>query len=98
MLQARAPLATRFMYDFHFYHHVDTPYITRLRRQFLRQLSGARPRFVIQVFEGRPWPGGPGTTREFPLLQEFLNAEYRTVREGETYRILERISPAGGSH
>ena len=98
MLEARAPLATRFMYDFHFYHHVDTPYIARLRRQFLRQLAEARPRFVIQVFGGRPWPGGPGTTREFPLLQAILDSEYRVVHEAETYRILERITPAGGSN
>ena len=95
MLEARAPLATRFMYDFHFYHHVDTPYIARLRRQFLRQLSESRPRFVIQVFEGRPWPGGPGTTRDFPLLQTLLDTEYRVVREAETYRVLERIRPEG---
>jgi hypothetical protein len=96
MLEARAPLATRFMYDFHFYHHVDTPYIVRLRRQFVRQLAAARPRFVIRVFDGRPWPGGPGTSREFPALEAFLEAEYRVVRSGETYNILERVtSPPG---
>lgn len=96
MLEARAPLATRFMYDFHFYHHVDTPYIVRLRRQFVRQLTAARPRFVIRVFDGRPWPEGPGTSRGFPALEAFLDAEYRVVRAGETYSILERVtSPPG---
>jgi hypothetical protein len=93
MFDARALLATRFMYDFHFYHHVDAPYIARLRRQFLRQLAATRPRFVIQVFGGRPWPTGPGTTDDFPRLREVLDSEYRVVREGETYRILERIAP-----
>jgi hypothetical protein len=92
MLEARAPLATRFMYDFHFYHHVDTPYIARLRRQFVRQLAATRPRFVIQVYDRRPWPEGPGTSREFPALEEFLAAEYRVVHAGETYNILERVS------
>jgi hypothetical protein len=93
MLDARAPLATRFMYDFHFYHHVDTPYTKRLRREFLRALATGRPRFVIQVFDGRPWPSGPGTTHEFPMLQQMLESDYRVVREGETYRILERTLP-----
>ena len=93
MLEARAPLATRFMYDFHFYHHVDTPYIARLRRQFLRQLATTRPRFVIEVSGGRPWPTGPGTTEDFPMLRQLLESEYRVVREEETYRILERIAP-----
>jgi hypothetical protein len=92
MLEARAPLATRFMYDFHFYHHVDTPYVVRLRRQFVRQLAAARPRFVIRVFDGRPWPGGPGTSREFPALEAFLEREYRVVHTGATYDILERTT------
>jgi hypothetical protein len=92
MLEARARLATRFMYDFHFYHHVDTPYIVRLRRQFVRQLAAVRPRFVIRVFDGRPWPGGPGTSREFPALEAFLEAEYRVVRARATYSILERVT------
>jgi hypothetical protein len=91
MLEARARLATRFMYDFHFYHHVDTPYIARLRRQFVRQLAAARPRFVIRVFDGRPWPAGPGTSREFPALDALLASEYRVVHGGATYDILERI-------
>ena len=38
MLLARAQLATPFMYDFHFYHHVSHPYIQRLRRRFLHAL------------------------------------------------------------
>jgi hypothetical protein len=96
MLDARARLATRFMYDFHFYHHVDTPYIVRLRRQFMRQLAAARPRFVVRVTDGRPWPGGPGTSREFPALDAFLETEYRVVHAGATYRILERVTAPPG--
>ena len=90
MMMARARLATRFMYDFHFFHHIDSPYITRLRRQFIRQLTVAPPRFVIQVYDDRPWPSGPGTTRDFPELYGFLDAHYRLAHTGATYNILER--------
>jgi hypothetical protein len=90
MLMARAPLATRFMYDFHFYHHVSSPYIRRLRREFIAELRQKQPTFVIQVVEYRPWPTGGDTTDRFPELQVFLDQYYTPVREGRGYRILSR--------
>lgn len=92
MLTARAPLATRFMYDFHFYHHVDDPYIQRLRREFVRQLWSTRPRFVIDVFAKRPFPMGPRTSTEFPELRTFLETHYEVVHEGSTFRVLEWVN------
>lgn len=89
MLMARAPLATRFMYDFHFYHHVDDPYIGRLRREFMRQMFTARPRFVIDVFAKRPYPTGPRTSTDFPELRLFLDEHYKVVHEAATFRIYE---------
>lgn len=91
MLLARASLATRFMYDFHFYHHVDSPYIHRLRSEFLRELSAVRPRFIVLILEHKPWPAGPGTTRDFPELQRILRSHYTPVIDDLRFRILERI-------
>lgn len=91
MLMARAPLATRFIYDFHFYHHVESsPYIHRLRKEFMRELSEKKPRFIIQVLEDKPWPKGADTTRSFPELEAYLARHYSVVKEERTYRILER--------
>jgi len=89
MLEARAPLATRFVYDFHFYHHVSTPYIQGLRVEFLRELSAARPRFVIQ-FTNRSWVSGPDTTRSFPELEAYLARQYEQVVVRKGYVIWER--------
>lgn len=90
MLMARAPLATRFMYDFHFYHHIGSPYIARLRREFMGELAAKRPRFIIEVLEDKPWPTGAGTTRSFPELESLLKQKYVTAQTGNAYRILER--------
>jgi hypothetical protein len=90
MLLARARLATRFMYDFHFYHHISSPYIQKLRREFMNELSESKPRFIIEVLENKPWPQGPDTTREFPELQLYLQQRYHAVQIGQTYRIHER--------
>ncbi|HEX7778851.1 MAG TPA: hypothetical protein VF424_06425 [Vicinamibacterales bacterium] len=90
MLMARAPLATRFMYDFHFYHHVSRPYIQELRTDFMSELAARKPRFIIQVTKDKPWPIGPDTTREFPELTTFLERHYAPAREAAAYRILQR--------
>lgn len=90
MLMARAPLATRFIYDFHFYHHISSPYIHKLRSDFMGELVASNPRFIIQVLEHKPWPTGPDTTRDFPELQTFLDRHYAPAQQGATYRILQR--------
>jgi hypothetical protein len=90
MLMAKTPLATRFMYDFHFYHHVNSPYIQALRREFMNELSEKKPRFIIEVIKNRTWPRGKNTSREFLELNSFLEKHYVKAQTGKTYRILER--------
>lgn len=92
MLIARARLATRYLYDEEFYHHVSTPYVQRLRSDFVRDLGASRARFIIEVHTEKPWVSGFDTTREFPELQRLLATEYTVVHEGKGYRILERSS------
>lgn len=88
MLMAQAPLATRFMYDFHFYHHISSPYIQTLRKEFMEELAIKKPRFIIQVLKNKPWPYGKDTTRNFPELKAFLERYYKPVQTGESYNIL----------
>jgi hypothetical protein len=83
-LRARQP--TRFLYDFHFYHDVDHPYVRGLRAELLADL-GARPPAAVVLFE-RGWPRGDyGRLREFPELAAWLAAGYRLTTEGSGYRI-----------
>lgn len=91
MLRAQVRLATRFMYDYHFYHHVSSPYIQGLRRTFMAELSAAAPRFVIEVPRDKPWVSGADTSREFPELHALLKADYTVVQEAQDYRIHERL-------
>jgi hypothetical protein len=91
MLIARAPIATRFIYDFHFYHHVSQPYIQTLREEFVRELTRTRPRFLIQMTtEDKPWPSGRDTTRRFEALEALIAEGYVVALEGRGFRILER--------
>jgi hypothetical protein len=90
MLIARARLATPFVYDFHFYHHVSTPYVQELRRRFMARLEAAPPRFVIRIETRKPWVQGEDTTRDFSALQHFLAARYAVGLAGDGYDVLVR--------
>ncbi len=90
MLLSEARLATKFMYDYHFYHHVSAPLIQTLRSEFIEQLQAAVPRFVISVETNKPWVSGLDSTRSFPELSEFLKMHYVVAFEGNGYLIYER--------
>lgn len=89
MLQARAPIATPYIYDFVFYHHVDTSYIQQQRQRFLEAFDRARPRFVIEVFM-KGTVAGPRTAQTFEDLDTRLHADYRIVYPGDGFVIYER--------
>ena len=93
-LAARAPIATPFVSDYHFWHHVDVPYVQELRRAFVEDLTADPPRFVLEMRD-RPRPSGSRTTREFPELETFLAEGYRIALErrepGQDWAVWERV-------
>lgn len=90
MLLAQAPLATRFIYDFHFYHHINSPYIQNLRREFVSELILHKPRYIIEVIENKPWPTGPNTTLTFPELHSILTDNYKVCMQDSKFIIYEK--------
>ncbi len=92
MLLAEARLATRFLYGYHFYHHVSSPVVQRLRTSFIGQLRAASPRFIVEVHEDKPWVSGIDSTDEFPEWQQFLDDHYAPAFEGDGYSIYELVS------
>ncbi|MBK9206905.1 MAG: glycosyltransferase family 39 protein [Anaerolineales bacterium] len=90
MLESRARLATPYVFDFYFYHHVSNPYIQSLRADFMNDLQAANPRFIIEVTAiDKPWITGPDTSREFPELRAFLNENYSVTIHKDDYTIYE---------
>ena len=96
MLLARAEAATPFLYDFHFYHHVSTRYITELRERFIEELDASNARFVVRGNLG-PFPSGRDTDRRFAQLEALLLRKYRRARVASAFTIYElRSSEAAG--
>jgi len=90
LLVSRARLATSFLYDFHFYHHVSNPYIVKLQKRFLNELMRVRPRFIIRVTERKQMFTGPDTNPHFKPLQDILTRQYRPVLKGSGFTVFER--------
>jgi hypothetical protein len=87
LLGARQP--TRFLYDFHFYHDVDHPYVARLRQELLQDLRAAPPAAVVLFRRG--WPHGDyDRLAAFPALEAWLRGGYRQSAEGDGFRIYAR--------
>jgi hypothetical protein len=91
MLETRVRIATPYIFDFYFYHHVSNPYIQSLRAGFMTDLQAARPRFIIEVTAiDKPWVSGPDTSREFPELRAYLEENYFVAIDKDDYVIYER--------
>jgi hypothetical protein len=91
MLETRAHIATPYVFDFYFYHHVSTPYIQSLRANFMNDLQSASPRFIIEVTSmDKPWVSGLDTSREFPELRAYLEENYFVTIDKDDYVIYER--------
>jgi Dolichyl-phosphate-mannose-protein mannosyltransferase len=88
LLRLRAVQPTRFIYDFHFYHDIQTRTVQRLRAEFLAGFDAHPPKFVV-LFE-RGWPvGGYERIDAFPGLRERLSA-YRVDRRRDGYIVYAR--------
>jgi hypothetical protein len=86
LLRRRLVEPTRFVYDFHFFHHVDAPMIQRFRAELVRGLEARPPRLIVMWEPG--WPaGGYERLDGFPALKALLGAAYVLDRDGDGYRI-----------
>ncbi len=91
MLETRARIATPYVFDFYFYHHVSNPYIQSLRVDFMDKLQKSSPRFIVEVTApDKPWVSGEDTSHEFPALRAFLDANYDVTIQKDAYMIYER--------
>ena len=91
MLETRTSIATPYVFDFYFYHHLSDPYIQSLRVDFMHQLHSASPRYIVEVTAiDKPWVSGEDATRDFPELRAFLNEYYSVTIQKDDYIIYER--------
>jgi hypothetical protein len=85
-LRLGLPPATRFIYDFHFFHDVSDARIEALRAEFLTSLAAGRPAAVVILEDSWPVPGY-GRLDAFPALRRTLDESYEVAVEGAGYRI-----------
>jgi hypothetical protein len=82
---------TRFIYDFHFFHHAADPRIQALREEFARGFEAGRPAAVV-VFRDTWNHPGYGRLDELGRVAALLARDYRLAVEGDGYRIYAKRS------
>jgi len=81
--------ATKFIYDFHFFHNSAHPYIKKLREEFLTELKQKPPIFIIVAKNS--WPAsGYERLQDFPELVEWIHSNYFLETERECYRLYKK--------
>lgn len=86
MLEAKALIATRFLYDYHFFHHLSSPLIQDLRREFIDSLTRKPPDYFIYVFL-KSRVSGPDTSQDFSELGKFLFNNYDLIEKQDEFAI-----------
>lgn len=89
LLISEARLATPYIYDYYFYHHVTEPTIQTMRRRFMAALEAERPRFIVEN-SVKDSVKGPGASQEFPELRDFLERRYTRAIERNGFTIYAR--------
>jgi len=90
MLISKAVVATPYITDFQFYHHVSNPYIKNLRKDFIRRLKQEMPTIIIDVHIDNSIKrrmSGLDTTYQFPELKEFIKQHYKKDYTGDDFDI-----------
>ena len=87
MLLAEASCASRFLFDYHFYHDLESPVVQRWRAQFLSHFEATQPDWVIRFDGQRVF--GEGTEQEWEALDRLIDADYQLALDGDGFEILE---------
>ena len=95
LLRTEHPIGTRFLYDYHFYHHVQTPVIQNLRAEFVSELVSCRVPFVLEVSpKYKDVMTGINTSDHFDELRRVLSDRYEAVYQNDVYRLLRLKGPS----
>ncbi len=86
------PQASRFVYDFHFYHHTDAPVVQALRQEIITVLKDRKPPLIVLMDKGWLPPHTMDRIEAFPALDALLKTQYTVDKEvPEQYRIYRSI-------
>jgi len=89
LLKAERKIATPYLYDYYFYHHVSNEYVKKMKHNFITTLNKTKPRFIIKVNYAYI-PQGIDTSRRFEELEIYLNSFYFIDIKNEDYRVYKR--------
>lgn len=89
LLLNEAKPATHTIWGEVFFHHVSDPFVQKLKRNFIQQLSESQPRFIIQTKVDMDFVDGRDCMRLFPEFEAILQRDYFIALESDSFRVWE---------
>jgi hypothetical protein len=86
--QARRLPGSRFIYDFHFFHHMQSDAVQLMRQQLLSDLKQQRPAFLVIFAKSWAHRMSYQDLDQFPELVSWMDREYQLYSETSRYRVL----------
>lgn len=90
MLRSQAVVSTPFLTDFQFYLHTSTPYIQKLRENFITRMNENKPTFILDVHT-KSKVKGIDASYHFPELDQFIQKYYRKDYESNEVDIFQKL-------
>ncbi len=89
MLRLELPIATPFLYDYHFHHNVNTVAIQTIRRRFMAAFDKAAPTLLVEA-PNRHKVSGRDTDAAFPAFDSVVAQKYSLVYQEQDFRIFRK--------
>ncbi len=89
MLLTKAKPATHTIWGEVLFHHVSHPFVKKLRKDFLEQLTASEPRFIIRSKNPMDYVEGVDCTQSFPGFDAYVAENYFPALESKDFRIWE---------
>lgn len=89
LLLTEATPATRTIWGEVLFHHLDSPFVQDLRKEFIEELTASKPRFIIETKVEYDYVTGTNCSKDFPELQAFLAQDYFMAIDSNAFRLWE---------
>ena len=87
MLRTKHKIATKFLYDYHFYHAVEQEYIQMLQKEYLMEIKTKKPEYILEV-KDRP---RIKTSYVFEEFDTYIASNYFVLANKERFKVYQKI-------
>jgi len=86
LLKSKKKIATKFLYDYYFYHHISNEYIQKIKKEFIFEIKQTKPKYIIKIYYNYI-PEGVDCSDSFPELKHIYDTYYDKNEDNSDFTI-----------